>query len=98
MTNGNTRHDAATRFVADACSKITILIGVVGLANWLFAYVTEKSLLPSFASVDTALGLLLAGLALMLAADQDGRPSWWRVAWAFAALVMLLGLLRIGAY
>ena len=50
MSNGNTRHDAATRFVADACSKITILIGVVGLANWLFAYVTEKMLLPNFAT------------------------------------------------
>jgi len=98
MSNGNTRHDAATRFVADACSKITILIGVLGLANWLFAYVTEKMLLPGFASVDTAMGLLLAGLALMLVAEEDARPSWWRVAWACAALVMLLGLLRIGEY
>src|SRR4029079_15282978 len=98
MTNETTAPGAGPRSVATACGVITPLIGAVGLTGWLASGATHKMLLPGFASMDTAIGLFLAGLALLLLADEEVRPGWWRVAVACAALVMLLGLLRIGEY
>jgi len=85
-----------SRLSAAAC----IAIGLVVVAGWAFHVAPLKSLLPQFVAMmpNTALGLLLGGLALWVAASPSSAGTRAparrrRVAAAAAAALALVGLL-----
>ena len=81
---------------------VTIAVGGVVLLGWCFNIPALKSILPGFVSMkaNTAIGFILAGVALLLLAWAPSSPSaplrW--LARACAATVVLLGLLTLCQY
>lgn len=100
MTDYNPTQLARFRSAAWASGLIVILIGAAGLAGWLFDVDALKSLLPGLSSMkaNTALGIALAGAALLLSTDEDAAVWRRRASLVCAAVVTLLGLLTIGQY
>ncbi|MGZ6987361.1 MAG: hypothetical protein ACXVH0_00200, partial [Thermoanaerobaculia bacterium] len=82
------------RRVSRLCAAAAIAIGVIALAGWLFGVRVLMQFLPGQVAMvpNTALGLLLAGLALWLRASRAGR-SRVPASRAAAAVAGLLGFL-----
>jgi PAS domain S-box-containing protein len=100
MANNNSTLLARFRSLALASGLVVVLIGAAGLAGWLFDIVALKSVLPGLSSMkaNTALGLTLAGAALLFAADEDAAVWRRRASLVCAAVVTLIGLLTLGQY
>jgi signal transduction histidine kinase len=82
--------------IAGACGAGALALGATGLAGWIFGVPALQSVLPGLASMkaNTAVGILLNGLALALAAVPGGRPRR-AIATAAAALAMAIGALTL---
>ncbi|MCM3877502.1 MAG: PAS domain S-box protein [Thermoanaerobaculia bacterium] len=87
------------RRVSRLSAAAAISIGLLVLAGWLFDYRFLMQVLPGQVAMvpNTALGFLLAGLALWLRAGSAGR-SRVSASRAAAALAGLLGLLNLVEY
>jgi len=87
---------------ARAASAISVVVGCTVLAGWALGLPALASLLPGMATmkINTALGFVLAGLALRSALAEPGRRSMRlaRFGHGCAAIVALLGLLTLAEY
>ena len=91
---------ALTRWAGGACVAVALLV----LAGWAWDIDALKSVLPEWVSMkaNTAVGILLAGLALVLM--ESGTPTarselvMRRIARVCAALVLLIGALTLAEY
>ena len=88
------------RNLSRLASVIVVAVGFLVLIGWLFDISALKSILPGFATmkVNTALGLLLASISLLL--YHTRRENKWvdLVTKGCAAFVVLIGLLTLGEY
>ena len=84
------------RRVSRLCAAAAIAMGLLVLAGWLFGVRVLIQMLPGQVAIvpNTALGILLAGLALWLRASRAGR-SPVLASRAAAAVAGLLGLLNL---
>ena len=100
MTTGTDSLRVRFRWTPALCGLIAILIGATGLTGWLLNVDVLKRLHPALSSMkaNSAMGLELAGLALLLATARTAPPWRRRVAWVCATFVTLLGLLTLGEY
>ncbi len=87
------------QFTVAAAVTVTA-VGALVLAGWAFEVGALKSVLPGFASMkaNTALGLVLAGVALWLRADEYASQRRRQAGLVCAGLVTLLGLLTFSQY
>jgi diguanylate cyclase (GGDEF)-like protein len=78
-------------------SLLVALIGALVLCGWFFDMPALTQLLPSLTSmkVNTAAGLLAAGLALQLLHTCATRSPWFRMARVLAVIVAALGGLTL---
>src|SRR5438105_411303 len=85
------------RRCARAAAGAVVVVGCLALAGWALGLETLKSVFPGLVAMNpaTALAFLLAGVALWLSATPAG-PAARRAAWACAAAVVGVGLLRLG--
>lgn len=83
-----------------AASGMIILIGSLVILGWIFDIPVLKSILPQLASMkaNTAMGFVLAGLALWLMLKEPVTLLQQRVSRVCALVVTLLGLLTLGEY
>lgn len=88
---------AITALVPRAAAALTIAIGLSALAGWVFGVPALKSVLPQEAPLEanTAIGLLLAGIALF---RLGGVPGPHRDATLMAGVVLAMGLATLGEY
>ena len=86
-------------FTVAAAVTVTT-VGALVLAGWAFEVGALKSVLPGLSSMkaNTALGLVLAGVALWLWADEYAPPRQRRAGLVCAGLVTLIGLLTLSQY
>src|SRR5690349_15465203 len=83
-----------------AAATTVMVIGALAFAGWIFGIGALKSVLPGLSPMkaNTSLGLLLAGVALRLIANED--VALWRrqIARVCAFVTTLLGLLTLVEY
>lgn len=82
---------------ARKASVVALGLGLVGLLGWVFEVVAFKSVLPGLSTmkVNTALGLVVEGLALrLLSSASPGRPHR-RASHLLSLLVAMLGALTL---
>ncbi len=87
-------------FIPHAVSVIAATVGAFVLIGWVFDLDSLKSVLPGLAimKVNTAVGFILAGVAL-LGIETSGERGTMRIgAQACAVLVLLIGVLTLGEY
>ncbi len=92
--------DRQLKLFTQSAAVAVMAMGALVLTGWALNVEALKTVLPGFASMkaNTALGLVLAGAALWLLADE-GAAQWRRRAGlAGAVIVTLLGLLTLGQY
>ncbi|GEM_PF-1232407 len=90
----------AFKSVSRAASLIVVLTGCVVLVGWVFDSSALKSVLPGLATmkVNTALAFVLSGASLWLLNSNLGERNPRFVSRAFAAMVLLIGLVTLGEY
>lgn len=78
---------------------MTVVLGVLVLAGWVFEIPALRSVLPGAVQMkaNTALGLTLAGAALFLLADR-ARSQLHGLSLALALIVTVLGLATLGEW
>jgi PAS domain S-box-containing protein len=88
-------HAAPARLAA----AVTILIGVADLAGWAFHIPSLTSVLPNAGAMqpNTAVALILSGASLLILADRVS-VGLERLAYAFALLVVAIGLITFGEF
>ena len=81
-------------------ATLSVLAGGLVLVGWAFDITAFKSILPGWVSMkaNTALGFILAGIALLLASSLSSSPLSLRLARLCALLCSLIGLLTLGEY
>jgi signal transduction histidine kinase len=93
---------SALSTTARATSAISIVVGCSVLAGWALGAPTLTSIIPGMATmkINTAIGFVLAGLALWATLVEPGHRSSRRglVAYGCAAFVALIGLLTLAEY
>ena len=84
---------ARFRSAARAAGAVTVVVGVLVLLGWLLDVRALKGVFPSLATMkaNAALGLVLAGLALLQRLQQASSRVRTRAGAAFAAIVVALG-------
>jgi len=90
-----------TRFLAQIAGILVALAGCIVMTGWVLDIPALKSVLPGFVEMkfNTALCFVLSGIALwLLSRDNTERTTTRRVAYLFALLVALIGLLTLIQY
>ncbi len=93
--------DSRARVSRPALAGVALaLVGAVVLIGWLFDIPVLQSIRPDWPSMkaNTALGLLLSGVALWQLRDQPSTGWALRLSQACASLAALLGLLTLAQY
>lgn len=87
-------------FVPHAVAGISVAVGVLVLVGWVFDVEMLKSVLPGLArmKVNSAIGFILAGIALLGTQSGFQNPALRFVAQVCSGVVLLLGLLTLGEY
>ena len=87
------------RKIAITSGTITILIGLISLLGWILDAPTLKGVLPGFVAMktNTALGLMLAGTAIVLRA-RFPLPRFRHTSMTLALLVAILGIVTLSQY
>ncbi len=82
-----------------SAAAITAVIGLLGLAGWVFAVPLLKSVLPGAVEMksNAAVGLVLAACALFILCDRPSPPAQ-RLAQRFTLVVAALGLVTLVEY
>jgi two-component system sensor histidine kinase/response regulator len=88
------------RAAAQAAALLTLLIGATALSGWLLGIDILKSVVPGVATtkVNTAIGLVLCGAALLLVARPGADPRRIRAARAAALATGLLAVAVLTQY
>jgi signal transduction histidine kinase len=86
--------------VAAACALVAIAIGFVGLCGWILRLplLTSVSRFWVPMKVNTAIGLSVAGAALVISSRDQPSARERRIAIALSSFVALLGLLTLAEY
>lgn len=83
--------------IAGASGTVTFLIGALSLLGWILDAPALKGILPGFVAMktNTALGLMLAGMVIVLRA---WFPRCWRIPIALATVLATLGAVTFAQY
>jgi len=86
--------------VSAACASAAIAFGAAALVGWWLDIDLLRRGAPGRVTMNpvTAVVLIVAGAALLLSAEPDRPPPARRLAQGLAALVVLVGGARLGAY
>ena len=87
--------------IARAAGAAAILSGILVLAGWTFDVAIFKSLIPGRTAMNpggSALAFLLAGVSLWVQASEVMTSRRRATGIACAAVVLLIGLARVGGY
>ena len=93
-------HLAAARWCSRAGAAVVVSAGAAALVGWMFQLSALKSVMPGLATmkVNTAIGLVAAGSALLLIGAGDGAVVRVRIARVLAAGTMLVAGLTLAEY
>ena len=93
-------HSIRTPFLARSCAIVVMAIGGAVLAGWALDIAALKSVFPGLVTMkaNTALGMLLCGLALALVSRRGIVWTRQMAAFALASLIIVLGMLTLGEY
>ncbi len=85
--------------LARAVASLAALIGLTVLVGWAFGIPALRSLIPGAVEMkaNTAVGIVLASLALALARSSRGERSHWP-AFTLSAVVALIGVATLSQY
>ncbi len=92
-TRSSDRWHAALKTASSAAAALVIAFGAIGIAGWLLDRPSLQSLRPEWPAMrpNTALGLVLGGVSLLLLAPTGARGTRRAVGLVAAALVLTLG-------
>ncbi len=94
----------ACKSLSRAAAVIVIVVGFLVLVGWILDIAPLKSVIAGWATmkVNTAVGFVVAGVALWLAqtepTDQSRKPQRRAIAQCCGGIVALLGVLTLGEY
>jgi PAS domain S-box-containing protein len=91
---------AKLKLFTQSAAAVVIAVGALVFVGWAFGVGGVRSLAPGLTpmKVNTALGLVLAGLALLLNADEHAGKWRRRAAMIASGVVTLLGSLTLSQY
>lgn len=96
----NSRLISTVKFLLKAAIAISILIGCLVLAGWIWDIPTLKSIFPGLATmkVSTACAFVLSGVSLWLLQKQQADQLRHRIGQLCAFVVGIIGCLRFSNY
>src|SRR6478609_9131532 len=88
------------RWPTTLLSFFAILIGVIGLAGWIFGVDTFKTMFPGLVNIkaNTAICLISLGTSMLLLRKETQTASLRRIAQTLAGFAILVGLVSLGEH